>query len=72
MSHDEMFFQILTNLIEEWLNDETVNQIGSDEDKIERMIVYKDYIISNNLVVPKHISEFYFRVFLRDEFTGTR
>lgn len=63
---EDLFFEVLASLFEQWLSVETIEQIREDEDKVRLMLSIQEAISEP----PKHIAEFYTGVFLRDNWNS--
>lgn len=65
---EDLFFEVLASLFEQWLSTETIEQIREDEDKVRLMLDIKDAISEP----PEHIAKFYSGVFLSDQWNSHR
>lgn len=63
-----LFFEVLTNLFEQWIENATYKEIRDDYDKIDLMTKVRDEILASGEEPPEHVVKFYSGVFLRDEF----
>lgn len=65
----DVFFEVLSALFDQWLQNETVAEIREDSEKVGLLIRAREEIHS---MPPRHIAEFYSGVFRHDYWNNQR
>ena len=66
---NDVFYEVLGALFDQWLLTETPSQIREDEDKVSLLLKIRDEVVT---APPKHIAEFHSGVFRHDYWNNQR